>query len=308
MPISGQIHHSKLLTGASVQYKNDSYIAQNVFPALTVSNELDRVAVYGLDAFYMPETLRANGSPAKEVGHTYSFTSYYLQTHALREAVTDRDAKNADAPINVEVDAVQNITDRLMLRMEYETAKVCFTTTTWGLNDTLVSLTSWRYNTTTSGDPAVNAYSAAAAMVRNSQKRPNKCVIGYTTYQLLANHVLLLDRIKWSQTGKVTEQLIASLFDVDQLLVGSALYAGYGEGLAWTTTSVWTNKALFMWTPASAGLRTPSAGYMLQQGGLFSAKKWRDEEIEGNYVEVSANFLPKAIATSAAFLFAATDL
>ena len=63
-----------------------------------------------------------------------------------------------------------------------------------------------------------------------------------------------------------------------------------------------------MWTPASAGLRTPSAGYMLQKGQMFSGSKWREEEIKGDWIEVEAQYLPKAIATSCAYLYAATDL
>ena len=54
---------------------------------------------------------------------------------------------------------------------------------------------------------------------------PNICVMGAYVMKALKQHPDIIDRIKYTQRGIVTEDLIATLFDVDELYVTYATQA-----------------------------------------------------------------------------------
>jgi hypothetical protein len=93
--------------------------------------------------------------------------------------------------------------------------------------------------------------------------RPNTLVIGKQVWNQLRWHPDLLDSIKWTQRGVLTEDLVASLLGVERLLIGRALVTTTPEGTA--ESSVTYSRlgqvgAVPVRAP-SAGLRQPAAGY-----------------------------------------------
>ena len=58
---------------------------------------------------------------------------------------------------------------------------------------------------------------------------PNIAVMGAYVMAALKKHADIIDRIKYTQRGVVTEDLIATLFDVDELFVSYATVASGPE-------------------------------------------------------------------------------
>ena len=305
----GTTHYSTLLGNVSAKYRNMSYVADQVFPVINVIKESNNILVYGYENIRREQTLRSDGSPAPTATHSYSNTTYNLQTHALRDSVTQNQRDNADPPIQLDVDVTENLTDKMLLEREARTRDVVFTTTTWAGNTTLVSTTSWRFNTTTSGDPNVHVWSAAAAIVRGSGTTPNKALIGYGTLALLAHNSFILDRIRQVMKGVASADVLASLWNLDTVMIGHATENTGLEGVANSNTMVWTDKCWVGYATPNPGLRQATAGYLFQKGGSAArVKKWRDEAIDGDWTEVQMAYDPQAVATSSAYLIAATDL
>jgi hypothetical protein len=96
---------------------------------------------------------------------------------------------------------------------------------------------------------------------------PNKLVMGQIVLDRLADHPDLLYRIaggaNTSSVAKVTNQLIANLLDLDEILVGNSIYNTAADAAAGTFTGdyVIDDDALLLYTPPSPGLLVPSAGY-----------------------------------------------
>lgn len=304
----GVVHHPQLLTDVTNKLRNESYIADMVWPVVGVVKDTDRLAVYTTDSLKVVETVRANKSRAKEATFGVSYTTYYLQEHALSDLVTERDRANCDPAINADIDCVENLTDRLLLGREVAAATMAFTSSTWSTGVSLTSTTSWRYNTTTA-DPAISAHSATASIQMRSGKRPNQCVMGYQSYAYMRDNVALLDKIKYTQIGSMTPGLIAAIFDVDQLVIGEAVRDNGLEGVSSSNTSVWANGALFQYVERNPGLRKVSSGYLLTRtpGQAFGVKQWREEEYDGDRTEVSTSWAFKAVCTAAAYLVMGID-
>lgn len=306
----GTTHYSTLLGNISVKYRNSSYVADRAFPMVPVVKDTNNVAVYGFENLRVDPSYRADGSAAHTATHSYSNTTYNLQYHALRDIVTDRQKDNADAPISaLEVDVTENLTDKILLRRERDVRDVIFTTTTWAANTTLVSTTSWRFNTTTSGDPSIHVWSAASAIVRNSGQTPNVALIGYPTLALLAHNTFILDRIRQVMKGVASAEVLASLWNLEEVMVGTATENTGLEGIANSNTAVWNNNCWVAYRRPNPGLRSPTAGVIFQKEAAGArVKRWRDEAYDGNWIEVQMAYDPQALATASAYLITATDL
>ena len=93
---------------------------------------------------------------------------------------------------------------------------------------------------------------------------PNVCVMGAYVMKSLKQHPDIIDRIKYTQRGIVTEDLIATLFDVDELYVSYATKAtgpqipdAKAQDAAATFNFIGDPKGLlFAYAPSSASLMT----------------------------------------------------
>lgn len=299
---------SKPLTNLSVHYKNAEYIADMVLPQVPVKQESDLYWAYTSD-FRLPETARANGALANMATWDASTNAYYLEEHSLKDVITDRDYENYDSALVVEKHTTEYLIDKLMMRKEYRTHQLLFTTTTFSNNATLTSATSWKYHTTTSA-PIQNVLSATGYVVQYAGKRPNKGVMSWNVFAALKENPNVYGRIQYVEKAIVTEQILASLFDIQQLHVGTATYDSAKEGETESQGAIWGDDFLlgYFGQPRIRDANAAINLYKPTYGSPFKVKKWREEDVEGNYIEVQSFYAPKAVATSAAYLIKSASL
>jgi hypothetical protein len=308
MPWQNEMHIDQALTNISCKYVNSGFIADQIFPTVKVAKESDLYWVYDMCHYRIDQDLRANRSEANEVSYAISTSSYSLEERALVDYVSDRDRANADPALQPEIDATENLTQKILLGKEVRCYQL-MTTTSFANSMALVTATSWAMNSTTS-DPIGNIGSATAVIVGNTGLLPNTVAMGYRAFSALKNHVNILERIKYTSMNVLTTGLLASLFDVERVLVGSAVRDTAQEGLAQALSPVWTpdgtqTNVFVGYVEKSPSLRRPSAGYHLQisyQGGPFKVKKWREEKRASDAIEVSTMDRVYPIATNCAYL------
>jgi hypothetical protein len=282
------------LSNLSVKFANDraGYVF-NKFPQVSVAHETDTYYVYGREAFQIPETIRANGAEANQSEFTLSTATYALDRHSLKDIVTDRERNNANVGINPDVDTMELLTDQIMNRMEYNAASTIFTTAT--SFDNTASLTSTMYWSllTSTVDPIGDVQTASTIVMKAAGKVPNTLVMGQRTYNFLRNQPNIIERIKYSERGIITPEILSAVFDVSNIVVGKAVYDAGVEGSATpSTTYIWDAKFALMYNEPSAKLKSPSALYnfaMSVNGEYpFAVKKYRNEPKEGDEIEVNA--------------------
>jgi hypothetical protein len=144
----------------------------------------------------------------------------------------------------------------------------------------------------------------------------NKGVMGAYVAAALKQHPDLIDRIKYTQRGVVTEDLIATLFDLDELYVtyatinsgpqindGVAQDAAASYGFIGDPTSF-----LLAYAPPAPALMTPSAGYIFTWAGYTGGnaegiriKKFRMEHLESDRVEATQTYAMKVVSPDCGF-------
>ena len=309
MPRASQVHQNQALENISIAYKNGDLVADLLSPMVPVQHESDLYYQFSRDSLNLPETARADGAEAQQADFSLSTSTYVVQEHALKKLVTDRSRENADKALNLDVMAVEHLTNLIKTRAEVELAGLVSSGTAWANVTSLTSTFAWSANTTLS-DPLLFADSAASTIARASGTLPNMCLVDDPTFRAAKEHVSIVDRIKYTSAQSVGEDLLAKLFGVDKLLVGRGIRNTGAEGLADATGNswIWTDMALFVHAETAPGLMKPSALYTftLAQGNPVTVKKWREDNLGGDMIEVSRMYQHVSPMSAAGYLIVNT--
>jgi len=304
----GSTRVSQLLTNISIKYSNNEYIAGKFLKDVPVVKDSDSYFVYA-NAFKLAETRRANKTPANQVTWEVSTSSYKVVRHALKDGISQDDRDNTDLPLNLDIDSTEYLTDQLLLRQEYDAARLCFTTTTWSNNATLTTATSFVYNTTTSAP--IQSILSATTVIIQAGKMPNTIIMGRAVLDALKENPNVYGRIQYVEKALITEQILASLFDVGSLYVGSAVIDTGNEGATASNGFVWGSDVLVAYFDPSPSLKKVTAACNFRSksyGFPFATKKYRDENSDCDWIEVETKYEARAVATSCAYLLKTVTL
>jgi hypothetical protein len=279
MPIRQQIHIDRALTNVSVAYmqSEDVFIAAKVFPIVPVQKQSDTYFIYKKEDFFRDEAAeRANGT--ESAGGDYELEQappYFCRIYAFHKDVTEQERVNADDPLKPDQDSTEFVSHKLLLRREVKWATDYFQSGVWGTEFTGVDADpsagqTLRWNLASS-DPIKVIRNAKTAMTENTGYAPNKLVLSPYVYNALCDHPLILDRIKYTQKGIVTKELLASLFEVDEILIPFAIQNTQAKGKDGQMSFVMGKHALLCYAAPNPGLKQPSAGYTFAWKGLQGA-------------------------------------
>lgn len=279
MPTRQQIHIDRALTNLSVAYMQDEsvFIADKVFPIVPVQKQSDTYFVYKKEDFFRDEAdYRADGT--ESAGGDYEIEQappYFCRIIAFHKDVTEQERVNADDPLNPDKDATEFVSHKLLLRREILWASKYFQSGVWGTEIEGVAsdptgAQTLQWNLATS-DPVKVIRNAKTKMIENTGYAPNLLVLSPYAYNALCDHPLILDRIKYTQKGMVTRELLASLFEVDQILVPHAIQNTQVKGKDGVMSFVMGKHALLCYSAKTPGLKKPSAGYTFAWKGLKGA-------------------------------------
>jgi hypothetical protein len=297
MPFKSQLHVDQLLSQVSVKYRNAEFIAMEIFPEIPVKKDTDLYRIYTPD-FRLPQTLKANKGIAREHYFEVSTSSYSLRDHAIKDYITDDDQDNYDVA-DLRADTTEELTDVIMRRVEHSVFSL-FTTTNWSLNVSLAATGAWTADTTAS-NPIPVVDTGTSVVLQNSGLKPNFMVVGRDAFVGLKNHQSILDRYKYTQSAIMTEQLLANLFGVDQLLVANAQLDTSERGLTTSVGQMWGDVAFLGYKPPRPTPKAPSCGYIFRKN-VPMVRRWRDEERNAEAIEVRVKFDARIVASLAGYL------
>lgn len=288
-----------VLSGVSVAYKNENYLAETILPVFPVSKQFGTFYRYDKSAFRRAKALRAPGGKANEVGFGLTTDTFTTQDHALKEKIPFEVIEQAESALNPESDSVENVTEMLMLDKEMALAAILSNTAIITQNVTLSGTDQW--SDFDNSDPFGDIRTAIAAVQAAIGRRPNTLVFGQAAFNVLIDHPDVVDRVKYTNGTGITADMIARLFDVKQVLVGSAAYETADEGQTSSLGYVWGKHAWAMYIEPQRGLKKVTFGF------TFSYKtrevvKWDDADEQSRYVRVHDNYAQEVVAPEAAYL------
>ena len=288
------------LSNVSIKYMNDTFIADVIFPMVKVAKQTGKYYVYDKSNLRINKTARAAGSGANEVDFGLSLSTFSCDDHALKEFVADEIQDQAEAALNPLIDTTETVTEMLLLDREQNLANLITSTSNMTSNTTLSGTAQW--SDYSNSDPIGDVRTARTTVHQNTFKKPNTIIMGKQVFDMLIEHPQIIERIKYSQLGVVSPELMARVFQVEKILVGEAGSNTAKEGQTDSMSYVWGKHAIVAFIAPQVRLKQATLGYTFTYSTRI-VKRWRDEDREGTYVRVgNDNYSQNIVAVGAGYL------
>jgi len=289
------------LGNVSVAYRNKSYIADRVFPIIDNVSPRAKIARYLKGAWFRDEAgIRGAGGRAARGGYPVDLLSLATKEYAYAKEVTDEDRRFATAagapPLKPDQDAIEFAADKIDLSKEVRVASAIIAGTWSGVaGEDAGGL--WAAG---AGNTFLSDVRARVETIRsNTGMKPNRMIIDFGTYNSLKEESTVLDKIKYTERGVLTKELLAAILELDEILIGEAIKSTAKEtkaGTEFTASNIWEKNAgkgsaFLYYAPASPGLKIPSAGYQArvayENGGPRRTSTWREAAEHQDVYEVA---------------------
>lgn len=299
MPSIASTHNNSILTNISIQTQNTGFIADQLMPSVKVLKESDKYYKYTTrDMFQIPNTIRAPKSDYNRVDWSLTTDSYSCEEYGIEDLIDDREQKNADVPLNLAMDATEILTAQLMLAREKRVADILTDTTVITQNTTLAGGTQWN---TATGVPLDVVKTARLAINIATGKMPNTMAVSQEVFEDLKTNVQLIDLYKYTNTGTLTKDIMARMFEVDNFIVAHSMYDTANLGQAASIARLWGKDALLCYIEPTPGLRRISLGYTFRTRDR-SVETYREEKRKSDVIRVTEIASEKLVAAGCGYL------
>lgn len=261
------VHVDRHLTQIALNYRPQGFIADQVFPVVTVRNQTDMIKTYNqADLFRVENTRRTPGTEANKIGWAVSSDSYIAFNYALKADVTIEDRANADPAflMDFEEGRVMVVTDKLNLDWENRVSALCTTTTNVGTAATVSSA----WTDYTNSRPLNAIWTMMDNLEGATGYRPNRIVMGGDAWLNFSRNDKVIDKI--NETGvtgaaqNATPEQAARLLGVDNLLVGWSFRNTAQEGQSIALSRMWGDHVFIYYAPPRPSVELPAFGYTLR--------------------------------------------
>lgn len=327
-PSNSDVYVSVPLTNILLSWmqSQDRFIADKVFAPVPVQLQSGKFWAFTQDYWYRVEA-RLRGPAAESAGSGFEVDSsgtYSADVLAVHKDLDDQTRANTMSPLDLDRSATQWVGQQLLLKRDTDWAANFFTTGIW------TGATNATDQTGVASAPSTNQFLqwdvAGSTPIEDIQKQvihmsevtgmePNVLVLSPYVFMRLSQHAEILDRIKYTQRGIVTSDLLAALFFPDgggKVLVPKASSDTSKEGNATRSYSfIYGKSALLAYANPAPSIETPSAGYIFNWQGYLGGSasqaitKFRIQERKADRVEGEMAYGMKVIASQLGAFFTA---
>ena len=300
--VTSDVHVDQALSNVSIAYAQEQnrFIASQVFPSVNVSHLSNKYHIFSKDAYLRSEAgLRAPGSRSRTANFQLSTGTYSCEEYGVAMNVDDLVAANADAGLDILTSTTRYVTEQLLLKRDQVFAAAAFTTGVWTGSTSGSDITPSTLWSASGATPIKDIQTQQDAVESKTGRKPNVLVLGSDVYTTLRDSDDILDRVKYSERGILTTDLMASIFGVDKVIVAAPIVnSGPEDGTASYGRVFDADDALLCYVPDAPGLMTPSAGYMFSFTGVSGAyqfeglrtRRYREEAMHSERIEALSAF------------------
>lgn len=302
----GNVHVDVVLTQVSVAWPNVGLVGNLIAPTVPVAKQSNKYYIFGREAWGLEPggDLRAPGTFAVEIpGLTVSIDTYFAQEHALQIPVTDEERENADAPLAPDADGASLITSKLLIQREINLQTLVMTAANYPAAHTTTLSGTAQWNDYVNSDPITNFKVGKRAINADLFLDPNLAVIPYQVMSQLEDHPDFIERIKYSERGILTSEIIAAVIGIQQVVVPGVGFNSANPGQTVSLGYLWGKDVLLAYVPSSPGLKIPAFAYEYVWG--FGAgnpqivDRWREEPRASDILRVRRRYQFKLTALDA---------
>lgn len=316
-PTQQNVHLDAILTNMSVAYiqNEGNFVAGQIFPTVPVEKQSDKYYVYRKNDWFRDEMqMRPDGTESAGSGYNLDTDTYRADVWSLHKDVGDQTRANADNPLNLDRDAVQFLTQRGLLRREIQWVSDYFTTGVWATDRAGGAFGGGgnfvHWSDYVNSDPIEDVEAGKEAILGSTGIAPNTLVLGYQSFRRLKFHPDIKDILKYTTPENITPQLLASIFELDNVYVAKAIKATNNEGGTPAYGFTHGKHAWLGYVNPNPGLLAPSAGYVFSWNGVSGnmgaeagISRFRMDHLKADRIEIEMAWDNKVVAPDLGYFF-----
>jgi hypothetical protein len=283
-----------------------AFIGNRIAPELSVAKLTDAYYVY--DTAHLrtsDESAYKGGAQVNRVSWTESEDSYKIRAYALEVGIPTEQIKNADPLVDPERRRTKFLVGRMRLAAEKRVADAFFNGSNFTNTSAIAAADRWNASTS---DPFGLVQTAVAAVRSRIGQNARTLVMGDTVWKALVQHPDVIGRLQPTVRGGVaTKEMLASMFDVDEILVGSAIYDAAVEGAATSVTDIWGKYLAVCYMEQANntddGVITPMREFVWNQEPRFGVSTYDEPETRSRVVQCVEYSALKVISVGAVQLY-----
>jgi hypothetical protein len=299
----GNVHIDQALTNISVGFPNATGVGESLAPSVRVRKQSDIYYVHGREAWALEPgaDVRAPGTEANEIpGLAVATEPYFATEHALQIAVTDEERENADSPLSPDRDGTELVTSKVLLQREIILRDLVVTPANYATGYSVDLGAGLQWDVYATSNPIGDVKAARLKIHSGLFIEPNYGVFPWQVMVQLEDHPDFVERIKYSQAGIVSQDLIASLFNLPAMTVPGMGMNTAAMGTAESLAYLWGESVVIAYVPGRPGLKVPAFMYeftWVYPGGQPQvAERWREQRRKSDVIRVSRRYQYKFIA------------
>lgn len=301
MPETKQLHIDATLSNLSVKYRNEAMLAPLILPIIKVGKRSDKFFKYNkADSYKLADDKIGPKSLANEIDWGVAEDNYSVKDHALGDWLPQETIDNSDNPLQPEVDTNDFLNLLLDIAQEKRVSDVVFAAATYptGNKVQLSGTSQW-------GGSADDPISDILKAVESCFIRANTLVFGQEAWQKFRALPEVLDAVKGASRqqatpgGLATTSEVASLLEVENVLVGRGRYISTKEGQAPAYTRLWGKHCAALYVEKNPGIKSITFGVTFAE---MLRQTQRDFDLKrgikgAHYIKVAYNSDEKVIAS-----------
>lgn len=264
MIAAGKVHIDRPLSNFAQAFMPQGAIADSVLPIVPVQKQSDLYTIFDqADWFRREYSERAPGTEARAVRMRISSAAFYCRNYELNTHVTREEMANSDPLVMMKLEQSKIALPRVKLDIEREVRMATLMHASCGSRVAVASV----WNDPVNSDPVADITTAIHNVQFATGYRPNKMVVSWAVWEQLRKHNAIINKgvnpyVTGGKVGFVTQQAVASIFDLDEVLVGALFQNTTEEGSpqAMALSPVWSNACIVYHAPAGASTDIPTFG------------------------------------------------
>jgi len=306
---SGAVLRGDLLTYVEEASSVDKlFIADKVLPMYPVDLKDGRYPKFtlagGSELLDGDISTRRPGGSYKRVQRDFTEDTYSTADRGIEESVDDTSKKEFSRFFQQETIAARMCLRRMKIAAEIRAAAAMFNSSNFTATAATVSYTSAHVADGTL-DPIADILAAIDKMNALGYM-PNTMVIPYAVFTLMRRSTKLQNYIRGNRPSdtelKVNSQTLADAFDIEQVLIARAPKNTAKKGQPTVTANIWPTTYIGLYDIQSGDPYAGGAGRTFvwnEEGGLYVAESYRDEEVRSDIVRVRHHTIEKIIDANA---------
>ena len=299
-----------VLTNLSIGFKNPNFIWDLLAPVVPSDQKSGTYFVWTRDFWFRTfgEAGGAKRAPEgnyKRVAYGVTTETFDTDEYGFEKVTGDPVVASSQTPESLIGQDIKFLTNLLEMELELLIAGELFKTGIWGTSNTLSGTSQW--SDFANSDPIGDFDTAKGTVRKNTGTVPDRAIMGIETWNDLKEHPLITDKYKHTQSGIMTQELVAAALGIKEIVVGETAKNTAKEGATYVGADVWTDSCLLIPAIDAPALETPAAGYTFMWDEIgnipWAVQEYRDEAVRATVSRVLTHAVPKVTSSQSGYIF-----